>query len=454
MPAESHDRQEELSAPPSSGQRVYSFATILSLRPAGREVLPGGGVPKPLKLVPGGALWAPAAAKPFLLCPRVPDFVPGAGAAWVQLSALATEAQCLALESKNPARKQQVSPPGGTEAAALLPAGKPRKSNSSQQPGEQLAEEKPASPTAFLSPVATTPRRPPSSPFFSTPRERSHSTSPPARRTWTEIHKEFGEHQEINGRISLRKGVEAPPAGTHAQKSAIDELDTPVASQTEQGPSAQMNMDREVLVCSLCSLVCDVGDLPPDWEPGRLGEPQLICVACRADLAVVSQNAPPPPVQAVIPVTRSRKSPELRQAILGALVASERALLAAESIEEWDADFITYSAGNGCRYRVELGSPHRQISLRTGTVRAVYREPAPAAPDIPPWVAIILPGATWQYEAGFRDGEISSTIGFGALNAARRKIAYREPISKALDALHQAGIRAEFPQTEGMVWPE
>ena len=92
--------------------------------------------------------------------------------------------------------------------------------------------------------------------------------------------------------------------------------------------------------------------------------------------------------------------------------------------------------------------PYRQINLSTGTVRLVYREPPPGGNE-PTWESLTLPGATWNYEAAYRESEIHDARRFPtpkALSDASMRVPYPAAISKALEALRQAQLRAEIPE--------
>ena len=102
-------------------------------------------------------------------------------------------------------------------------------------------------------------------------------------------------------------------------------------------------------------------------------------------------------------------------------------------------------------YRVELrDGPHRQINLATGTVRATYRAPPPGGNE-PTWESLTAPGAIWQYEAAYRDAEIHDARRFPtpkALSDASMRVPYPAGISRALETLRQAQMRAEIPENE------
>ena len=118
---------------------------------------------------------------------------------------------------------------------------------------------------------------------------------------------------------------------------------------------------------------------------------------------------------------------------------------------EWGADFVLFAAISGRCYRAELREgPYRQINLSTGTVRLVYREPPPGG-DEPTWESLTAPGATWHYEAAYRESEIHDGRRFPspqALSDASMRVRYPAAISKALEALRQAQLRAEIPESE------
>ena len=115
------------------------------------------------------------------------------------------------------------------------------------------------------------------------------------------------------------------------------------------------------------------------------------------------------------------------------------------------ADFVIFAATNGIYYRAELREgPHSQMNLSTGTVRMVYREPPPGG-DEPTWESLAAPGAIWQYEAAYRDSEIHDARrppSPKALSDASMRVPYPAAISTALEALHQAQLRAEIPESE------
>lgn len=199
-------------------------------------------------------------------------------------------------------------------------------------------------------------------------------------------------------------------------------------------------------ICPECGCLVEEDDSGPD---------QSICVDCRLAPPGEDDEEDSEPAQPTDsePVERpvDRPPPQLRRAILAAMVPSERALLSTADIEEWEADSLIYTGTNGRKYKILLMHPPMQISLLTGTTRGVTRHPAPAPPGTPPWIAHILPGATYRYEAGYRDREILSVRNLGEV---RRQVPYPEPISKALEALGQARKRVEYPETEGLLWPK
>ena len=108
-------------------------------------------------------------------------------------------------------------------------------------------------------------------------------------------------------------------------------------------------------------------------------------------------------------------------------------------------------AANGRSYRAEYREgPYRQINLSTGTVRLVYREPPPGSNE-PTWASLTAPGATWHYEAAHRESEIHDARRFPspkALSDASMRVPYPAAISRALEALRQAQLRAEIPESE------
>ena len=112
---------------------------------------------------------------------------------------------------------------------------------------------------------------------------------------------------------------------------------------------------------------------------------------------------------------------------------------------------MIFAATNGTCYRAELREgPHRQVNLSTGTVRLVYREPPPGGNE-PTWKSLTAPGATWHYEVAFRESEIHDARRFPtpkALSDASMRVPYPAAISKALEALRQAQLRAEIPENE------
>ena len=144
----------------------------------------------------------------------------------------------------------------------------------------------------------------------------------------------------------------------------------------------------------------------------------------------------------------------LRMGTLEQLTSIDREVLGAKAVDEWGADFVTFVASNGTTYRVELREgAHRQINLATGTVRTAYREPPPLPPGMVDWswAALTAPGHTWQYEAAFRESEVCDGRRFPsakALSDASVRVPYPTAISSALEALMQAQMRAEIPESE------
>ena len=105
---------------------------------------------------------------------------------------------------------------------------------------------------------------------------------------------------------------------------------------------------------------------------------------------------------------------------------------------------MSYTATSGSRYRVELrDGPYRQVNLDNGTTRCVYREPPPLPPGVDEvgWEALTTPGATWQFEAAYRDSEVLDPVRFPspkALSDASMRVPLPTAISAALEALRQA----------------
>ena len=126
-------------------------------------------------------------------------------------------------------------------------------------------------------------------------------------------------------------------------------------------------------------------------------------------------------------------------------------VLAGEAVIEWGADFVIFASTNGATYRAELRvGPYRQINLSSGTERLVYREPPPEGKE-PTWASLTAPGATWGYEAGYRESEIQDAQRFPtpkSLSDASMRVPYPPAISRALEALRQAQLRAETPESE------
>ena len=148
---------------------------------------------------------------------------------------------------------------------------------------------------------------------------------------------------------------------------------------------------------------------------------------------------------------RGKVSKKLRMATLQELTSADWEVLPAEAVMEWGADFVIFAATKGSCYRAELREgPHRQVNLSTGTVRLVYREPPPGGNE-PTWESLTAPGATWQYEAAYRESDIHNARRFPspkALSDASIRVPYPAAISRALEALRQAQLRAEIPESE------
>ena len=129
-------------------------------------------------------------------------------------------------------------------------------------------------------------------------------------------------------------------------------------------------------------------------------------------------------------------------ATLQELSSADREVLAEEAVLDWGADFVLFAANGSC-YRAELREgPYRQINLSTGTERCVYREPPPEGYE-PTWESLTAPGATWHYEAAYRESD-----SLRARSSASVRVPYPGAISRALEVLHQAQLRAEIPESE------
>ena len=220
------------------------------------------------------------------------------------------------------------------------------------------------------------------------------------------------------------------------------------AEEIAQGATKEMDRDQSggEKVCSWCLLRLDFGDFAHGEDT---------CFGCREDAAAYEQalqerlalerEQERQAVQRVLEDNSGRVPTELRDATLRELSAADREALAAEAVEDWGADFVVYRAASGARYRVELRRPGRQVNLETATVRGIYRQPAPPLPGMLPWEAMVTPGATWQYEAAFRDDEVRKFRSQKELTDARVQVPYPEGVSRALETLHRAQLRAEFP---------
>ena len=80
----------------------------------------------------------------------------------------------------------------------------------------------------------------------------------------------------------------------------------------------------------------------------------------------------------------------------------------------------------------------------------VYSEP-PLEGNEPTWASLTAPGASWGYEAAYREPEIQDARRFPtpkALSDVSMRVPYPVAISRALEALHQAKLRAEIPESE------
>lgn len=208
-----------------------------------------------------------------------------------------------------------------------------------------------------------------------------------------------------------------------------------------------------VQVCSSCGMCL----ARSEFAPG-----EVTCLGCQEDMAVEAQAIEEFHARAleerrkvvprVLADPRGKIPKKLRLATLQELTSTDRQALAAQAVEEWGPDFVSYTATSGSRYRVELREgPYRQVNLANGTVRCVYREPPPLPPglDEVSWKAMTAPGATWRYEAAYRDSEVLDSVRFPspkALSDASMKVSLPAAISAALEALRQAQMRAEIPE--------
>ena len=138
----------------------------------------------------------------------------------------------------------------------------------------------------------------------------------------------------------------------------------------------------------------------------------------------------------------------LRDATLAERDAADREALAAEPVMEWDSSFIRYTAANGSDYRVELEPLDRQFNLSNGTVRSISRESPPLPPGALPWswASLTAPGAIWQFQAGYRQADarkFQSPSGGTSI-----QVPYPVAVSRALEMLRQARMRAQTPAGE------
>lgn len=266
-----------------------------------------------------------------------------------------------------------------------------------------------------------------------------------------------------------RNGFPNPMAAAFVPQSVLQSRDVrqePVVDVDEEAvssgvapatPTAPTIPERPLgggKVCARCSLPLDScgSGFEQGWDA---------CPDCQADMqeeeealrqsharALEQQRQV---VRRVLDDPRGKVSKKLRMATLQELTSADREVLAGKVVEEWGPDFVCYTAASGAPYRVELrDGPYRQVNLEKGTVRCAYREPPPGG-DEPTWASLTAPGATWQYEAAYRDSEIHDARRFGsekALSDASMRVSYPAAISTALEALHQAQLRAEIPESE------
>ena len=107
-------------------------------------------------------------------------------------------------------------------------------------------------------------------------------------------------------------------------------------------------------------------------------------------------------------------------------------------------DFVTYRAANSDTYRVELedlglGRLQRQVNLRTGSERAVFREPPEGVRSGGVEDPASL-GSVWCYNAGFREAESHTFRTPSELSSAVMKIPFPKAVSEALEEIWRARV--------------
>lgn len=243
----------------------------------------------------------------------------------------------------------------------------------------------------------------------------------------------------------------AEQAGRHEEMAELMQL----AAESARAKQATGVMPVEVCIWCDQSMHCSafVRKTPAGDNICRYCEADFL--ACEQEELVRTSLGGEEVVQRVLADPRGKISTELREATLREVSAEDREALTAGAVEEWGADFIVYAAANGTRYRVELREHgHRQVNLKTGTERFVCREPPPLPPGVSfdwnfTWEGLMAPGATWAYEAAYREAEVrGQQPSQKELSDASMEVPYPEAVSRALEALRRAQIRAEIPESE------